>query len=67
MQAFALQPEWTLKPFKGLWVIHLSPATMDTYAHLSPGSYANALERMEGMLSEGSKVVSFPVQERESA
>ena len=41
--------------------------TMDTYAHLFPGSYATALARIEDMLSEGTKVVEFPAKERESA
>ena len=33
--------------------------TMDTYAHLFPGSFDRALRRMEGMFSGDSKVVSI--------
>lgn len=33
--------------------------TMDTYAHLFPGSFDRALKRMEGMFSRDSKVVSI--------
>jgi len=41
--------------------------TMDTYAHLFPGSYDGALARMEGMFSKGSKVINLPTKDRESA
>lgn len=34
--------------------------TMDTYAHLFPGSFDRAVKRMEGLLSRDSKVIRFP-------